>query len=159
MAITSFRGEYAFLSNFWNAPVIYKGQSFTNSEAAYQAQKCANEADKEQFSEFNGGKAKREGRKVAIREDWEDIKLSEMQAIVRAKFSQNPELKEMLLATGDEHIEEANNWGDTIWGTVDGVGENLLGRILMEVRDELREKSKVTLFEENKFINRLLTNE
>ena len=62
-----------------------------------------------------------------------------MYEIVLAKFTQNPDLKEKLLATGDESLEEGNTWGDTIWGTVDGVGENRLGKILMRVRDELNE--------------------
>ena len=62
-----------------------------------------------------------------------------MYEIVLAKFTQNPDLKEELLATGDEHLEEGNTWGDAIWGTVDGVGENRLGKILMRVRDELNE--------------------
>ena len=61
-----------------------------------------------------------------------------MYEIVLAKFTQNPDLKKKLLATGDEHLEEGNTWGDTIWGTVDGVGENRLGKILMRVRDELK---------------------
>ena len=69
----------------------------------------------------------------------EEVKDKVMYEIVLAKFTQNPDLKEKLLATGDEHLEEGNTWGDTIWGTVDGVGENRLGKILMRVRDELNE--------------------
>ena len=69
----------------------------------------------------------------------EEVKDKVMYEIVLAKFTQNPDLKEKLLATGDEYLEEGNTWGDTIWGTVDGVGENRLGKILMRVRDELNE--------------------
>lgn len=74
-----------------------------------------------------------------MRSDWEEVKDKVMYEIVLAKFTQNPDLKEKLLATGDEYLEEGNTWGDTIWGTVDGVGENRLGKILMRVRDELNE--------------------
>ena len=63
-----------------------------------------------------------------------------MKEIVRAKFEQHPELTEKLLATGDTYLEEGNTWGDRIWGTVNGQGANNLGRILMEVREELKEK-------------------
>lgn len=61
-----------------------------------------------------------------------------MYEICKAKFSQNTELKKRLLSTGNEHLEEGNTWGDKIWGTVNGVGENRLGKILMRIREELR---------------------
>lgn len=61
-----------------------------------------------------------------------------MYEICKAKFSQNEELRNRLLATGDEQLEEGNTWGDRIWGTVNGIGENRLGNILMRVREELR---------------------
>ena len=61
-----------------------------------------------------------------------------MREIVEAKFEQNPQLREMLLATGDAYLEEGNTWGDRTWGTVNGVGANNLGRILMDVREGLR---------------------
>ena len=61
-----------------------------------------------------------------------------MYDICYAKFTQNEELKSRLLATGTHLLEEGNTWGDKIWGTVDGEGENHLGKILMRVRKELR---------------------
>ena len=78
---------------------------------------------------------------MQLRADWEDVKLSIMEDIVRAKFTQNEDLKQLLLATGDLVLEEGNTWHDTFWG-VDvktQEGENHLGRILMRVRQELRE--------------------
>lgn len=61
-----------------------------------------------------------------------------MYEICMAKFTQNEDLKEKLLATGNDILEEGNTWGDKVWGTVNGVGENKLGKILMKVREELR---------------------
>lgn len=81
--------------------------------------------------------AKREGYKVTLRKDWEDIKIDVMYQIVLAKFSQNEFLKQKLIATGREWLEEGNTWGDRTWGTVDGVGNNYLGKVLMAVQSVL----------------------
>lgn len=139
--IDSFTGEYYFLSNFYMAPITYDGWDYTNNEAAFQAQKTSSRILRVQlFSGANPSEAKRQGRSIKLRADWEDVKDNIMYEIVRAKFSQNPDLKEKLLATGDKLLEEGNTWGDVVWGTVDGVGENRLGKILMRVRSELAEK-------------------
>ena len=135
--IKSFRGEYEFLSNFYEVPVTYNGLTYQNSEAAFQAQKCTTEEEKKQFTAMNPSEAKRAGRRVKLRPDWEDVKVDEMRKIVQAKFTQNPELAEKLIQTGDTHLEEGNTWGDRTWGTVNDSGQNLLGKILMEVRDKL----------------------
>lgn len=132
--INNFRGEYFFLSNFYMAPVTYNGITFTNNEAAFQAQKCMDPEGIKGFADFNPSEAKKEGRRVKLRKDWEDVKIGIMRDIVCAKFEQNPDLKAKLLATGDAHLEEGNTWGDRTWGTVNGVGENYLGIILMDVR-------------------------
>lgn len=83
--------------------------------------------------------AKRQGRQVALREDWEEVKVGLMEEVVRAKFFQNPDLGKRLLATGDTPLVEGNTWGDTCWGvdTRTGQGENHLGLILMKIRGEL----------------------
>ena len=94
------------------------------------------------FSKASPSEAKATGRKIDLRSDWEEVKDKVMYEIVLAKFTQNPDLKEKLLATGNEHLEEGNTWGDTTWGTVNGIGENRLGRILMKVRKKLQEESK-----------------
>ena len=71
-----------------------------------------------------------------MRPDWEQVKTGIMEEIVRAKFTQHPELAALLLATGDTVLVEGNHWGDTCWGvdTRTGRGENHLGKILMKVR-------------------------
>ena len=136
--IDSFKGKYFFLSNFYEAPVLFEGIMYGSSEAAFQAQKCKDEKQKILFAYLGPSEAKRRGRTVHLREDWEDIKFQIMYLIVYDKFDQNPELAKKLLETGAEELVEGNTWGDKIWGKVDGEGLNLLGRILMDVRAELR---------------------
>ena len=139
-AITSFEGEYRFLSNFYNAPVKYDGMYFLNNEAAFQAAKTTDMVAREAFTTMNPSEAKKAGRRVNLRPDWEDIKGDVMFEVCMDKFSMNPLLKRALLKTGDAHLEEGNTWGDKIWGTVNGVGENRLGKTLMRVREILSEK-------------------
>ena len=138
MKINSFRGEYSFLSNFYEAPVEYEGLTYRSSEAAYQAQKCADPKECEAFTTMHPAEAKKAGRTVTLRKDWEDVKISVMTGIIRAKFEQNPDLAERLIATKDIYLEEGNNWGDRVWGTVNGEGANNLGLILMDTRKFLR---------------------
>lgn len=138
MKIDSFRGKYFFLSNFYEAPVTYEGLTYQNNEAAFQAQKCANPKEREAFTKMNPSEAKRTGRRVQLRKDWEKIKISVMTDIVKAKFEQNSNLAEKLLATGDACLEEGNDWGDRIWGTVNGQGANCLGNILMNTREQMK---------------------
>lgn len=141
--IESFSGEHRFLSNFWPSPVKVKGVMFPTVEHAYQAIKTTDEAIRKEISELpTPGKAKRFGKKLTLRSDWEIIKLKVMEALVTAKFKDKA-LAGMLLATGDEVIQEGNNWNDTFWGVCRGKGENYLGKILMKVRAELR--SKITV--------------
>ena len=80
------------------------------------------------------GKAKRYGRKVKLRSDWEDVKISVMKQIVEIKFS-DPELMDKLIDTHPKQLIEGNNWNDRFWGVCNGTGKNNLGKILMEVRN------------------------
>lgn len=108
--INSFTGDYYFLSNFYMAPVSYNGWDYTNNEAAFQAQKTKNRRLKFQlFSQASPSEAKAAGRKIDLRSDWEEVKDKVMYEIVLAKFTQNPDLKEKLLATGNEHLEEGKS--------------------------------------------------
>lgn len=142
--INEFRGRYFFLSNFFEAPVVYDGISYRNNEAAFQAQKTKTKEERRMFSELNPSEAKRLGRRVDLCGDWENVKVYVMTDIVRAKFTQNPDLGQKLLDTNDEQLVEGNTWGDRYWGTVNGQGQNRLGIILMQIRDELRnERSDV----------------
>lgn len=80
--------------------------------------------------------AKRLGKTVTMRDDWDEIKVDIMREIVQAKFDQHEHLREMLLATEDAILEEGNHWGDTFWGVCRGKGLNMLGKILMDLREQ-----------------------
>ena len=134
--IRGFFGKYHFLSNFHVAPVFYNGITYRNNEAAFQAQKCPVRA--REFMNLNPSEAKKLGRHVLLRHDWEKVKVGIMRDIVYAKFSQNPKLAILLLATGNAKLFEENTWGDKTWGVVHGQGMNHLGKILENTRARLR---------------------
>ena len=134
--ICSFRDEDFFLSNFYPVEIKLDGIVYPNAEAAFQAQKTLDVEERRKFSMLkNPVQAKRLGRKVKLRDDWEEVKLDIMTEIVSQKFLQHPHLIEMLLQTGDEKLVEGNKWGDRFWGVCKGKGENHLGKILMKIRD------------------------
>lgn len=136
--IEFFAGPYRFLSNFHPSPIFYEGISFPTVEHAYQAAKTEDVLDREIISKTTSpAAAKRMGRNVKMRSDWEVIKIDIMLELVSQKF-ENLELRRSLLATGDDELIEGNTWGDTFWGKVNGVGHNELGNILMYVRARLR---------------------
>lgn len=135
--ISLFRGNNAFLSNMYTCNIVYKNICYKNAEAAFQAQKCVDIKDQEKFAELSGVDAKKYGRQVKLRNDWNNIKLKIMQEIIYCKFTQNEYLRQKLLNTGDAYIEEANWWRDTYWGTYNGTGNNMLGKILMAERNKL----------------------
>jgi ribA/ribD-fused uncharacterized protein len=129
-----------FLSNFYPASVIYQGRKYRTSEHAFQAAKTLDKNQRKTIAAFEEpALAKRMGRVVELREDWEDVKLGVMKIILRDKFKRNADLRKQLLATGDSELIEGNVWGDTYWGVCQGKGENHLGKLLMEVRQELQE--------------------
>lgn len=139
--IDSFSGSNRFLSNFFPSPINWRFAEvvFPTVEHGFVWHKTTNPWLRRQILEqTTPGRVKRFGRTLELRPDWDDIKLSVMRELVMEKFSQHPELRELLLKTGDQELVEGNHWGDTFWGVCDGVGENHLGLILMEVRDLLR---------------------
>lgn len=138
--IDSFRGEYFFLSNFSNYGFELEGVYYKTVEHYFQAQKCINEQEFQQIvNAETPALARKLGRKVSLRKDWPEVKEEIMMKGVRAKFTQNPKAKELLLKTGDAELIEGNTWGDSFWGVCNGKGKNKLGKILMEIRKELKE--------------------
>lgn len=133
--IDKFEGQHAFLSNFYYANVNIHGISYPTSEHAYQAFKTNDVPTRVKLSQFSTPKeAKRAGRLLPLRRDWEALKFDVMRMVVHAKFTQNASLAALLLSTGDQELIEGNWWGDTVWGVCKGEGENHLGRILMDAR-------------------------
>ena len=132
MAIDEFRGKYFFLSNFYNVRVTYNGFTYLNNEAAFQAQKDPGRV--REFLNLNPSEAKRLGRRVKLRADWEDVKDDIMAEIVENKFTQNKDLMQKLLDTKNEELIEGNTWNNKYWGVCNGKGKNILGKILMNLR-------------------------
>jgi ribA/ribD-fused uncharacterized protein len=137
--IAEFQGEYRFLSNFFPAEIVYEGITYPTVEHAYQSAKTLDMNERKRIAAIKTpGEAKTEGRKLKLRDDWDTAKFQVMEDCVRYKFTHHDDLREKLLATGDKLLEEGNTWGDRIWGVYQGQGENHLGKILMKIRDELR---------------------
>lgn len=144
---------YGCFSNFYPCAIKYQDMDFLNSEAAYQAMKTGDPEARKQFTGLTGKEAKKLGGKLTSCTDWDAIKFLIMVDICYAKFSQNLELKWILLGTGHEElVEDTTGWHDNIWGdcsceyckTISG--QNLLGKALMKVRSKLREELKEQYF-------------
>ena len=136
--ITNFRGKYFFLSNFYPCFVEFEGLRYPSAEHAFQAAKTLNLNDRKSFQVIRAAsEAKRAGRQVSLRSDWNEVRESVMLQCLRSKFS-NEDLRKMLISTGNTILEEGNNHGDKFWGTVNGQGDNRLGKLLMKVREEIR---------------------
>ena len=139
--IDRFRGAFAFLSNFHRHPFEWRGRTWPTSEAACQAGKTRDERERERIRAApSPAEAKRLGRRVDLRLDWDRIKDDVMRSVLQAKFAV-PELRDALLATGDAELVEGNTWGDTYWGVCGGRGRNQLGRTLMRIRDDIRRRA------------------
>jgi len=141
--ITSFQGEHRFLSNFSPCNVEFEGMVFPTVEHAYQAAKTLDLSLRQQIAALpTPGKAKRFGRQLELRPDWDRLRVSIMLQLLISKFTHEP-WRGLLIATRDEELIEGNTWGDRFWGAelVNGVwvGENKLGRSLMLVRETLLE--------------------
>lgn len=124
--VREFRGEYAYLSNFFIEP------DSTHVEGEYQSYKT--NPPSLELRRMTPKQAKAVGQRLLLHSDWELLKEAVMYRLVLKKFTDHPTLAEALKRTGDGYLEEGNYWGDRFWGTVDGIGQNHLGRILMRVR-------------------------
>lgn len=137
-SIPYFQGPYAFLSNFHVEDVIFGDVTYKSAEHAFQAQKTLLRDERLKIAAAaTPGRAKRLGKTCMRRANWDDIKVDIMRNILRAKFVKGSELAKKLMATGEARLVEGNTWGDTYWGCYNGEGKNTLGRLLMQVRDEL----------------------
>lgn len=145
--IDHFRGDYYFLSNFYSQkiPLLVPNPEDSESlvpvktvEHGYQMSKCVLAGDAKHIMLADSpGEAKRRGKRVMLRDDWEQVKIPIMRELLRQKFFKG-ELRFALLDTGDAELVEGNWWGDRFWGVCNGEGENWLGKLLMQIREEVR---------------------
>jgi ribA/ribD-fused uncharacterized protein len=139
--ITRFVGIYAAFSNFFPRPIVLDGVRYPSSEHAYQAMKTDNINERMAIIEASTpGKAKRLGHTVSVIPDWDEVKLPWMRKVVLAKFTQHPDLMDLLHDTAPAELIEGNSWHDNVWGICVChkcylQGQNWLGKILMEIRD------------------------
>ena len=137
MIVDKFSGEYRWLSNFYPCDIVYGGVTYPSVEHAYVASKTLDIPTRANILTMTAGQAKRYGRTIPIRDDWDDVKLNLMMDFVGQKFKNNIELRKKLIDTTCT-IVEGNTWNDTFWGMCNGKGQNMLGRIIMTVRCELQ---------------------
>jgi len=137
MIINSFRGEFSYLSNF--SPYGFtdeNGKRWKTSEHYFQAAKTRDPKEILLIQNANTpSDAKKLSRKVTLIKEWDHIKVDVMRKALKMKFDQNKDIRDKLISTYDCPLIEGNTWGDTFWGEVNGRGLNILGKLLMELRD------------------------
>ena len=152
--ISNFHGCHEFLSNFAPCELHFGTLNYQTTEAAFQAAKTL--SFEQQFAislADTPGKAKRLGRRVTLRSDWEEVKDKVMLDILRLKFTKGSEFARMLEDTGNAILVEGTTWHDQYWGVCKcdehkGVGVNMLGQILMQIRDENRGRTPTEIHHE-----------
>lgn len=173
--IPEFQKEYRFLSNFYISPFTYKGVHYNHVEAAFQAAKFSDlsrtaavaalgehtikeyKLDKNDdqiiphfFAKLTPSLAKKWGRKLPMNQSWDDTKASIVYDIVKAKFDQNPDIRQKLLDTKDAILIEGNHWHDNFWGAcscqkcLKHSSQNTLGKILMDLRKKYANQTPMT---------------
>lgn len=141
MAIKFYRlkDPYGFLGNYYKSRMYIYGRWWTWNEAPYQAAKTFVQAEKDEiWAAQKANDSRLLGQKVTMRPDWDQVKRSVMKECCLAKFLQHPDLRKQLMETGDELLIEDSPI-DWYWGCgKDGTGQNVLGQVLMEIREELK---------------------
>lgn len=142
--IDSFTGDYQFLSNFHPHPLTYEGVTYPTAEHAYQAQKTLHPSERTMIAKLRTpGLAKKAGKLLVLRPDWERVKVQVMREILTEKFK-HYHLRKQLSYTAGQTIVEGNYWHDNYWGMcrcercANTVSENHLGKLLMEIRGDGR---------------------
>ena len=143
MRNAAFRGKRAFLSNYHEAQFIIDGKIYNSVEHFFHASKADNEIEHEMVRNANTpAEAKKLGRSVHLRSDWEEEKINIMYLGLLAKFCCHLNLAIKLVETGDDTLEELNDWNDMFWGIniETREGQNMLGKLLMKVRTEIKQE-------------------
>ena len=133
--------EFYVFSNFSSFQLEWKGEVWMTSEHAYHSEKFE---DPEILNQLRRTRSAHDAMKLAYanrdkyRSNWDEIKLNVMKDILRAKVAQHPYVKKKLLETGDKELIE-DSWRDSYWGWGPNKdGENHMGKLWMEIRDEVR---------------------
>lgn len=131
-----FKNEFYFLSNMYPCELHINGLTFTCAEAAFQSFKVLDKEARKQFQGISGFEAKKLGKQVSLRTDWNNIRLDVMLAVLKVKFKQHPELATLLKMINVPIVED-NTWNDTFWGRCNGRGNNYLGKLLEQIKETL----------------------
>ncbi len=138
---------YGAFSNLFRRTIVFEGREYPTSEHAYQAGKARKESVREWI--LNAPTPSLVAMAAHglyvwdVNPDWASVKFDRMRQVLRAKFTQHEDLKELLLSTGNVRLVEetkTNNAVNRLWGEVNGKGKNMLGVLLMELREELRKE-------------------
>ena len=142
--INRFSLKYGFLSNFYYSPMMIDDLVWETVEHYFQGMKTLIKLDREAIRVSGSpGNAKKLGRRVILRPDWEKVKYEVMYTGVKSKFQQNEEVHSLLCKTGNTFLEEGNTWHDNVWGNCSCPrcekieGKNALGKTIMQIRSEL----------------------
>lgn len=139
--IPEFRGQYRWLSNFWPVRVVQDEFEYPSVEHAYQAAKYPlGHYIRKHILLVSAAQAKALGKQAPRGPHFENhqaCRLAIMRELLRQKFTRGSALGDMLITTGDEYIQEGNWWKDTYWGVYQGIGQNNLGHLIMEIRNDL----------------------
>ena len=131
--------KHGWLSNFSEHPVMIDEIEYPTVEHYYQCEKCTDNGDyKWVFMSASPGQAKRRGKSVSIRPDWDSVKTDIMKKALEAKITQHPHLRRLLLETGTEDLVEDSPY-DWYWGCgKNGTGQNVMGHLWMTIRESLK---------------------
>lgn len=136
---------YGAFSNLFRRAMVFEGREYPTAEHAYQAGKARKESVRDWIlsapSPSLVAMAAHGLYTWDINPDWSRTKFDRMRNVLRAKFTQHEDLKELLLSTGNSRLVEAGRADNVVnrtWGEVNGKGLNMLGVLLMEVREEIR---------------------
>ncbi len=147
--INRFKDEYRWLSNFAPARVQFEEFDYRSVEHAYVASKTLLVGIRHEVKSLEtAAEAKKFGKSIPLRPDWEKVRVGIMTDLVRQKFN-IPEYTELLLATGNQDIVEGNVWHDNFWGSCicnscGDKGKNTLGKIILKIRAELQQPQMFT---------------
>lgn len=155
---------YGAFSNLYKRSIVFEGRLYPSSEHAYQAGKARKDAVREWIlSAPSPGLVAMAAHGLYtwdIVPNWAAIKFDRMRAVLKAKFTQHEDLRELLLSTGTARLVEAgkvNNAVNRVWGEVNGKGQNMLGKLLMELRTELKSEGESYFSKGNKHLQVLAT--